>query len=141
MYARVWSCMCMYVGRCDPHISDKSVHAFYATRRIVEAGFGGISPHSMSYLWRLSERAKAGADRTEYGTSRTSTTSFFIHHSQRIALASITGDAWQIRRSITERKMRLNAANNMTGVTRKRNRKSAQSTVRTPGGNVSAGVA
>ena len=74
-------------------------------------------------------------------TSRTSTTSYFIHHSQRIALASIVGDAWQIRRSITERKMRLNAASNHDDVMRKRNDKSAKSKKRTPSGGVSAGVA
>ena len=95
----------------------------------------------MSYLWRLSERAKAGTDRTEYGTSRTSTTSYFIHHSQRISLASIVGDAWQIRRSITEHKMRLNAASDHKDVMRKRNGKSAKSKERTPSGGVSAGVA
>ena len=49
-----------------------------------------------------------GKDKTHYGLSRTSTTSFFIHHVQRISLAAIVGDAWQIRRSITEMKMKMN---------------------------------
>ena len=49
-----------------------------------------------------------GKDKTHYGLSRTSTTSFFIHHVQRISLAAIVGDAWQIRRSITEMKMNMN---------------------------------
>ena len=49
-----------------------------------------------------------GKDETRYGLSRTSTTSFFLHHVQRISLAAIVGDAWQIRRSITEKKMKMN---------------------------------
>ena len=49
-----------------------------------------------------------GKYKTHYGLSRTSTTSFFIHHVQRVSLAAIVGDAWQIRRSITEMKMKVN---------------------------------
>ena len=71
--------------------------------------FGGITPHSIAYIAKLAVRAKAGKDKTRYGVSRTSTTSFFIHHVQRISLAAIVGDAWQIRRSITEMKMKVNA--------------------------------
>ena len=50
-----------------------------------------------------------GKYKTHYGLSRTSTTSFFIHHVQRISLAAIVGDACrQLRRSITEVKMKMN---------------------------------
>ena len=47
----------------------------------------------------------------------------------------------QSRRSITEHKMRLNAASDHKDVMRKRNGKSAKSKERTPSGGVSAGVA
>ena len=81
---------------------------------IVEAGFGGITPHSIAYIAKLAARAKMGKDKTHYGLSRTSTTSFFIHHVQRISLAAIDGDAWQIRRSITEMKMKMNMGKPLT---------------------------
>ena len=74
----------------------------------------GITPHSIAYIAKLAVRAKVGKDKTRYGVSRTSTTSFFIHHVQRISLAAIVGDAWQIRRSITEMKMKVNAGKTHT---------------------------
>ena len=46
-----------------------------------------------AYIAKLAARAKMGKDKTHYGLSRTSTTSFFIHHVQRISLAAIVGDA------------------------------------------------
>ena len=68
----------------------------------------------IAYIAKLAARAKVGKDKTRYGVSRTSTTSFFIHHVQRISLAAIVGDAWQIRRSITEMKMKVNAGKTHT---------------------------
>ena len=52
--------------------------------------YGGIAPHSLAYVKHLAKRAKGkGArDSTRYGTSRTATRSFFVHHTQRMALAT-----------------------------------------------------
>ena len=75
---------------------------------IVET-FGGIAPHSLKYISRLAARAKkaGGRDGTKYGQSRTSATSFFVHHTQRLAAAAQVGDAKAIRRKITLLKMGL----------------------------------
>ena len=75
---------------------------------IVET-FGGISPHSLKYISRLAARAKTGQgrDRTNYGRSRTSATSFFVHHTQQLAAAAQVGNAKAIRSEITKQKMHL----------------------------------
>ena len=75
---------------------------------IVET-FGGISSHSLKFISRLAARAKGAKarDGTVYGRSRTSTRSFFVHHTQQLAAAAQVGDAKGIRRAITESKMRL----------------------------------
>ena len=56
---------------------------------IVET-FGGISSHSLSYIKRLAARASGprGRDDTVYGKSRTSATSFYVHHVQQLAAAA-----------------------------------------------------
>ena len=74
--------------------------------------FGGITPHALAHIGHLSRRAKGkGArDSTKYGASRTSTKSFFVHHTQRIAFAAQLYDAMAIRKEIGSRKQRLLAA-------------------------------
>ena len=49
--------------------------------------FGGIAPHSLAYVGHLAKRAsgKGARDDTHYGSSRTSTNSFFVHHVQRMS--------------------------------------------------------
>ena len=42
-----------------------------------------------------------------YGTSRTSTRDFYVHHTQRIALAAKQYDAKAIRKSLCGRKQKL----------------------------------
>ena len=54
-------------------------------------------------------------DGTVYGTSRTSATSFYVHHVQRIALAAQLGDARGIRRAVRERKQSLFATSIRSG--------------------------
>ena len=75
---------------------------------IVES-FGGISPHTLAYISRLAARTKGARarDGTAYGRSRTSATSFFVHHTQQLAAAAQVGDAKAIRRKITQEKMLL----------------------------------
>ena len=55
---------------------------------------GGVVPHFRAYLRYLARRARRAhaLDGTVYGTSRTSATSFYVHHVQRIALAAQLGD-------------------------------------------------
>ena len=68
---------------------------------IVES-FGGIVPHARAHAGYLASRArgKGARDRTKYGSSRTSTRNFFVHHTQRISLAAQQYDAKAIRKSI-----------------------------------------
>jgi len=75
---------------------------------IVET-FGGISPHFLRFISRLAARTKRGGGRdgTQYGRSRLSAKSFFVHHTQQISAAAQVGDAKAIRRKITAEKMRL----------------------------------
>ena len=75
---------------------------------IVET-FGGISSHSLYYIKRLAARArgKRGRDGTVYGKSRTSATSFYVHHVHQLAAAAQVGDAKAIRRAITSEKMSI----------------------------------
>ena len=83
---------------------------------ILEAGFGGITPHSLALVGRLARRAQAkgGRDGTRYGSSRTSARGFFVHHTQQLALAAQRGDARGIRDQIRSRKQRI-AAGCMAG--------------------------
>ena len=75
---------------------------------IVET-FGGMPPHTVAYISRLAARVKGARarDSTAYGRSRTSATSFFVHHTQQLAAAAQVGDAKAIRRKITQEKMLL----------------------------------
>ena len=73
--------------------------------------FGGVTPHSVAQVYTLSRRARASGarDSTKYGTSRSSTKNFFVHHIQRLANSAIIGDAKAIRREVRIRKQSLMA--------------------------------
>ena len=45
--------------------------------------------------------------RTVYGFSRTSTRSYFVHHTQQLAAAAQVGDAKAMRRKLIHEKMRI----------------------------------
>ena len=68
---------------------------------IVET-FGGIVPSARAHIGWLARRAKGkhGRDSTKYGSSGVSPRSFYVHHTQRVALAAVLGDAKGIRRKI-----------------------------------------
>ena len=68
---------------------------------IVET-FGGIPPSARAHIGWLARRTKGrhGRDYTRYGTSRASTNSFYLHHTQRISLAAMLGDAKGMRRKL-----------------------------------------
>jgi len=72
---------------------------------------GGIAPHALAHIGHLARRATGKAarsrDGTKYGRSRTSTRSFFVHHTQRIATAAQQFDARGIRKAIASRKQLL----------------------------------
>ena len=65
--------------------------------------------YTTAYISRLAARVKGARarDGTAYGRSRTSATSFFVHHTQQLAAAAQVGDAKAIRRKITQEKMLL----------------------------------
>ncbi len=71
---------------------------------IVET-YGGVAPHSLAHIGYLHKRATGdgGYDRTEYGTTRISTASFFKHHTQRLSKAAVTWDAAAIRKQEHQR--------------------------------------
>ena len=83
---------------------------------IVET-FGGISPHSINYISRLSKRTKGAraCDRTVYGFSRTSTRSYFVHHTQQLAAAAQVGDAKAMRRKLIHEKMHIMQRSSVAG--------------------------
>ena len=74
---------------------------------IVETS-GGIAPNFLSHIGALPRRAKGrgASDRTRYGRARLSPRSYFVHHTQRISLAAVTGDAEGIQRQINYMKQR-----------------------------------
>ena len=75
---------------------------------IIEAQ-GGVTPHMVAQVSKLAKRAtaKGARDSTKYGKSRTSATSFFVHHIQRLASAAQIGDAKSIIHEINVRKQVL----------------------------------
>ena len=68
---------------------------------IVEV-FGGITPSARAHIAHLARRArgKGARDSTKYGSSRTSTRNFYVHHTQRISLAAQQYDARAIRKKL-----------------------------------------
>ena len=70
---------------------------------------GGIAPHSLRYITMLAARTQKGRarDGTKYGRSRTSATSFYVHHTQALSAAAQVGNAKAIRRVISMKKMAL----------------------------------
>ena len=67
---------------------------------------GGIGGDGQEQCVRLSKRARGhiGADRTTYGTLRTSPQTFLTHHIQQITKAAVFYDAKAILRSVDVRK-------------------------------------
>ena len=78
-----------------------AVKKFRVVPLIVET-FGGIAPSARAHIGWLARRTKGrhGRDSTKYGSSRCSPRGFYVHHTQRISLAAILGDAKGIRRKI-----------------------------------------
>ena len=74
---------------------------------IIADDFGGVTGYTDKQLRRWEKRAKDGRDGTKYGRSRTSTRSFYVHHTQRIATAAQQFDARGIRKAIVFRKQEL----------------------------------
>ena len=79
---------------------------------------GGLAPHSRRHVSYLShgprQRRRGAVDRTQYGTTRISTKSYFTHHTQQIAKAAVMYDARAILKRVTvprpnEADMRLRA--------------------------------
>ena len=72
---------------------------------------GGASPHTAAQIAYYSRRTagKNARDSTKYGSSRTSTKSFFVHHLQRMSVAAQVWDAKGIRGSVRALKQHLAA--------------------------------
>ena len=70
---------------------------------------GAISARSLKFVAHLAKRArgKRARDGTRYGRARTSARSFYSHHTQRISLAAVMGDARGVHDSVRGNKQRL----------------------------------
>ena len=68
---------------------------------IVEAT-GGVTPATLAVVRRLTRRSqgKGAVDRTQYGTTRVSTKSFYTHHTQQMSKAAVMYDAKAIRKQV-----------------------------------------
>ena len=75
---------------------------------LVEA-LGGICGRARRQCYALAERASgAGAtDRTKYGKTRASPSSFYVHHTQQISKAAVMFDAAAIRKAIVSERQKL----------------------------------
>ena len=78
-----------FVQHHDGQYRDAIVNKGSRVIPMIVETLGGVAPHSLAYVGYLAKRAKGktSKDGTRYGTSRTSTTSFFVHHTQRISVA------------------------------------------------------
>ena len=75
-----------------------------------------MNSHSLAHVSYLARRASKGRrDTTKYGNNRASARSFFVHHTQRLALAAVLGDARAIRKEIRGHKQRLAAGRPASG--------------------------
>ena len=87
--------MCAWVKAQKGHYADGIRKGAIVNPMIVEAGYGGIAPHSYAVCVRLAQRAGGAhaVDRTKYGSTRISTRSYLVHHVQQISKAAVIGDA------------------------------------------------
>ena len=83
-----------YVAAVDGHYAD-ALRKHRNVILFVTETLGGISARGIQFLHYLSQLAatEGHRDGTVYGTARTSTTSFFIHHLSAISRAIVTADA------------------------------------------------
>ena len=101
-----------FVQHHDGQYRDAIVNKGSRVIPMIVETLGGVAPHSLAYVGYLAKRAKGktSKDGTRYGTSRTSTTSFFVHHTQRISVAVQQWDAAAILRSVAAKKRKQIAA-------------------------------
>ena len=80
------------------------------TPLIVEAT-GAISQRALTFVNHLAMRARGAAarDGTKYGSSKMSTKSYYVHHTQRLSKAAACGNVVGIHKSILAA-MQLHAA-------------------------------
>jgi hypothetical protein len=93
-----------YVATHRGHYHD----ALYVKRNVVVLllveALGGIAPAARAHIGKLARRsqgAQGAVDRTQYGDTRISTKSFYVHHAQMLSKAAVMNDARAIRRRIT----------------------------------------
>ena len=101
-------------GYVEAHVGTYHDALFAKKTRVVPLiveTTGGIAPHALAHIGHLARRAKGRAasarDGTKYGRSRTSTRSYYVHHTQRIACAAQQYDARGIRKNIAFEKHQL----------------------------------
>ena len=92
-----------------PNSTGRSTSRLGTTHRVratVLLRILGIAPSARAHIGWLARRAKGkhARDSTKYGLSRASTRSFYLHHTQRLSLAAVLGDAKGIRRKLNGEK-------------------------------------
>ena len=67
---------------------------------------GAISPRSLGYIASLARRArgKGARDGTKYGRSRTSTRSFYVHHTQLLSVAAAIENVRGLHKAVQNKK-------------------------------------
>jgi len=82
---------------------------------LVEA-LGGIAPQSMRELYKLANRSKGHGvyDRTRYGRTRGSPTSFVTHHTQQISKAAVVNDSKAILKCTISRTQKACSCTSLT---------------------------
>jgi hypothetical protein len=96
-----------YVAEHIGHYADALNKKNTVALILVEA-LGGIAPTTLNELHKLASRTKGhGAyDRTRYGRTRASPTSFVTHHMQQISKAAVVNDSKAILKGIISRKQK-----------------------------------
>ena len=85
----------------DAYLVKKSIVIVF----LVEAGSGGICPQGVTSINFLHERAKGARDGTRYDTSNIVTKSFRRHLTQRISVAVVAQDAYNIAHNVRHGKI------------------------------------
>ena len=78
---------------------------------VVEATSGAITPRALAFVSYLATRTRGASarDGTNYGSSKMSAKSYYVHHTQRLSKAAACGNVMGIHDSIRAAKQRMAA--------------------------------
>ena len=104
-----------YVAAADGQYAGPLAEHARVSVAIVEST-GALTPRTVRLVAYQSSRTKGkhARDGTRYGTLRSSTRSFFVHHTQRISMAASLGNVDGLLKRIRARRQQLCAATGST---------------------------